>query len=46
MTAGGTLFQFQQGQWIPMGCHSKKLPQAIQNFGDTKLQLTGLMCNT
>ena len=39
------LFQFQQGHWEITGYHSKKLPQAGQNYGITELELTGLVCN-
>ena len=31
--AGGTLYQWQDGQWTLIGYHSKRLPDAIQNYG-------------
>ena len=37
-TAGSTLFQFHQSQWIAFGCHSKKLPQPVQIYGITELE--------
>ena len=42
---GGALFHFQQGQWIHIGYRSKKLPQAVHNYGITKVELIGLICN-
>ena len=43
--AGGTLYQWQDNQWILVGYHSKKLPPPVQNYGVTKLELTGLLAN-
>ena len=34
------LFQFQESQWVPISNHSKKLPQALQNYEIIKLELT------
>ena len=45
VAAGGALFQFQQNQWVLIGCHSKKLIQAKQNYRTTQLELSGLVCN-
>ena len=43
--ARAVLFEFLQGQWEPIGNHLMKLPQAVQNYGITELELTGLVCN-
>ena len=43
--AGGTLYQWQDNQWVLVGYHSKKLPPPGQNYGVTKLELTGLLAN-
>ena len=43
--AGGTLYQWQEGQWALIGYHSKRLPDAVRNCGVCKLELTGLVCN-
>ena len=43
--AGATLFQFQHSQWVCIGYHSKKLPQAVQIYRITELGITGLVCN-
>ena len=43
--AAGRMFQFKQEQWVLTGYHSKKLPQAVHNYGITQLELTGLVCN-
>ena len=43
--AGGTLYQWQDNQWVLVGYHSKKLPAPIQNYGVTELELTGLLAN-
>ena len=43
--AGGTLYQWQDNQWVLVGYHSKKLPPPVQNYGVTKLELTGLLAN-
>ena len=46
---GGTLFQWQRvnekDQWVIVGFHSKKLPEAVKNYGVTELELTGLIVN-
>ena len=42
---GGTLYQWQDNQWVLVGYHSKKLPPPVQNYGVTKLELTGLLAN-
>ena len=31
--AGGTLYQWQDNQWVLVGYHSKKLPPPVQNYG-------------
>ena len=43
--AGGTLYQWQDNQWVLVGYHSKKLPPPVQNYGVTELELTGLLAN-
>ena len=43
--AGGTLYQWQDDQWALIGYHSKRLPDAIHNYGVCELELTGLVCN-
>ena len=43
--AGGTLYQWQDNQWVPVGFHSKKLPPPVQNYEVTELELTGLLAN-
>ena len=43
--AGGTLYQWQDNQWVLVGYHSKKLPSPVQNYGVTELELTGLLAN-
>ena len=43
--AGGTLYQWQDNQWVLVGYHSKKLPAPVQNYGVTELELTGLLAN-
>ena len=43
--AGGTLYQWQDNQWVLVGYHSKKLPPPVQNYGVTELKLTGLLAN-
>ena len=43
--AGGTLYQWQDNQWVLVGYHSKKLPEPVQNYGVTELELTGLLAN-
>ena len=42
---GGTLYQWQDNQWVLVGYHSKKLPEPVQNYGVTELELTGLVAN-
>ena len=41
----GTLYQWQDNQWILVGYHSKKLPEPVQNYGVTELELMGLVAN-
>ena len=43
--AGGTLYQWQDDQWVLIGYHSKRLSDAIRNYGVCELELTGLVCN-
>ena len=43
--AGGTLYQWQDNQWVLVGYHSKKLPAPVQNYGVTELELTRLLAN-
>ena len=43
--AGGALYQLQDNQWVLIGYHSKRLPEAIRNYGVCELDLTGLVCN-
>ena len=43
--AGGTLYQWQDNQWALIGYHSKRLPDAVRNYGVCELELTGLVCN-
>ena len=43
--AGGMLYQWQDNQWVLVGYHSKKLPEPVQNYGVTELELTGLLAN-
>ena len=33
MAAGGTYSQFQQGQWVIIGCYLKNVPQAVKDYG-------------
>ena len=42
---GGTLLQKQGNEWVVIGYHSKRLPQAAKNFGVTELELMGLLVN-
>ena len=42
---GGMLYQWQDNQWVLVGYHSKKLPEPVQNYGVTELELTGLLAN-
>ena len=43
--AGGTLYQWQDDQWVLVGYHSKKLPAPVQSYGVAELELTGLLAN-
>ena len=43
--AGGTLYQWQDNQWVLVGYHSKRLPDPVHNYGVTELELTGLIAN-
>ena len=43
--AGGALYQLQDNQWVLIGYHSKRLPEAVRNYGVCDLELTGLVCN-
>ena len=43
--AGGTFYQWQDDQWALIGYHSKRLPNAVLNYGVCELELTGLVCN-
>ena len=43
--AGGTLYQWQDNEWVLVGYHSKRLPNAVCNYGVTELELTGLLTN-
>ena len=43
--AGGTLYQWQDNQWVLVRYHSKKPPAPVQNYGVTELELTGLLAN-
>ena len=42
---GGALYQLQDGEWRLLGYHSKRLPDAVRNYGVCELELTGLVCN-
>ena len=42
---GGTLSQKQEGEWVVIGYHSKRLPASAKNFGITELELTRLSVN-
>ena len=42
---GGALYQMQDGEWRLLGYHSKRLPDAVRNYGVCELELTGLVCN-
>ena len=44
-TAGATLYQWQNNEWVLVGYHSKRLPDAVHNYGVTELELTGLLAN-
>ena len=41
--AGATLYQWQNNEWVLVGYHSKRLPDAVCNYGVTELELTGLL---
>ena len=43
--AGVTLYQWQNNEWVLVGYHSKRLPDAVRNYGVTELELTGLLAN-
>ena len=43
--AGATLYQWQNNEWVFVGYHSKRLPDAVRNYGVTELELTGLLAN-
>ena len=43
--AGEVLYQLQDNQWVLIGYHSKRLPEAVRNYGVCELELTGLVCN-
>ena len=34
--AGGTLYQWQDNEWVLVGYHSKRLPDAVRNYGVTE----------
>ena len=42
---GATLYQWQNNEWVLVGYHSKRLPDAVHNYGVTELELTGLLAN-
>ena len=42
---GATLYQWQNNEWVLVGYHSKRLPDAVRNYGVTELELTGLLSN-
>ena len=41
----GTLYQLQDNNWLLIGYHSKKLPDAVRSYGVAELELTGLYVN-
>ena len=43
--AGATLYQWQNNEWVLVGYHSKRLPDAVRNYGVTELELIGLLAN-
>ena len=43
--AGATLYQWQNNEWVLVGYHSKRLPDAVRNYRVTELELTGLLAN-
>ena len=36
--AGATLYQWQNNEWVLVGYHSKRLPDAVRNYGVTELE--------
>ena len=42
---GGVLYQWQDDEWVLIGYHSKRLPDAVRNYSVSELELTGLVCN-
>ena len=44
--AGATLYQWQNNEWVLVGYHSKRLPDAVRNYRVTELELTGLLANS
>ena len=42
---GATLYQWQNNEWVLVGYYSKRLPDAVRNYGVTELELTGLLAN-
>ena len=43
--AGATLYQWQNNEWVLVGYHSKRLPDAVRNYRVTELELTGLLAS-
>ena len=43
--AGATLYQWQNNEWVLVGYHSKRLPDAVGNYRVTEFELTGLLAN-
>ena len=43
--AAATLYQWQNNEWVLVGYHSKRLPDAVRNYRVTELELTGLLAN-
>ena len=43
--AGATLYQWQNNEWVLVRYHSKRLPDAVQNYRVTESELTGLLAN-
>ena len=42
---GATLYQWQNNEWVLVGYHSKRLLDAVHNYGVIELELTGLLAN-
>ena len=42
---GAILYQWQNNEWVLVGYHSKRLPDAVHNYGVTELELMGLLAN-